>query len=237
MRVSAFGMPTALSSSRARARATFVVTSRWSCTASTSCFPIEWTGLSEVIGSWKIIEISFPRMSRSSRRPAVSRSLPFQRASPLETVLRFGFRPMTVRQVTLFPQPDSPTMPSVWPFSIENETPSTARTIPSSVWKDVCRSLTSRSAKGLGEPDARVDPGVQDVDQQVEDDDREGGEDDHALDHGQVVVGDGEQGGVPEAGQVVDALGEDRTPERQPDVHPEDGDDGQQRVAEHVRAQ
>ena len=42
-------------------------------------------------------------------------------------VLRFGLRPMIVRQVTLLPQPDSPTMPSVWPFSTEKLTPSTAR--------------------------------------------------------------------------------------------------------------
>jgi hypothetical protein len=53
---------------------------------------------------------------------------------------------MIVRQVTLLPEPDSPTMPSVWPFSIENETPSTALTMPSSVRKWVLRSRSSRSA-------------------------------------------------------------------------------------------
>ena len=36
---------------------------------------------------------------------------------------------------TLLPQPDSPTMPSVWPCSTANETPSTALTTPSSVSK------------------------------------------------------------------------------------------------------
>ena len=41
-------------------------------------------------------------------------------------VLRFGFSPMIVRQVTLLPEPDSPTMPSVSPFSTEKLTPSTA---------------------------------------------------------------------------------------------------------------
>ena len=40
---------------------------------------------------------------------------------------------MIVRQVTLLPQPDSPTIASVLPFSTENETPSTAPTMPSSV--------------------------------------------------------------------------------------------------------
>jgi hypothetical protein len=62
-------------------------------------------------------------------------------------VFRDGLRPMIDRQVTLLPEPDSPTIPSVWPFSTEKETPSTALTIPSSVRKDVCRSLTSRSDK------------------------------------------------------------------------------------------
>ena len=37
--------------------------------------------------------------------------------------------------VTLLPQPDSPTTPSVWPARTLNETPSTARTMPSSVLK------------------------------------------------------------------------------------------------------
>jgi len=40
---------------------------------------------------------------------------------------------MIVRQVTLLPEPDSPTIPSVWPFSTLKLTPSTALTIPSSV--------------------------------------------------------------------------------------------------------
>ena len=54
--------------------------------------------------------------------------------------------PMIVRQVTLLPQPDSPTIPSVFPRSTEKLTPSTALTTPSSVRKLVRRSRTSRSA-------------------------------------------------------------------------------------------
>ena len=37
--------------------------------------------------------------------------------------------------MTLLPQPDSPTIPSVWLRSTVNETPSTAWTMPSSVLK------------------------------------------------------------------------------------------------------
>ena len=42
-----------------------LVTSWWSRIASISCLPIVCTGFSDVIGSWKIIAISLPRMSRS----------------------------------------------------------------------------------------------------------------------------------------------------------------------------
>ena len=53
---------------------------------------------------------------------------------------------MIERHVTLLPQPDSPTIPSVFPFSTEKLTPSTALTMPSSVRKLVRSSLTSSSA-------------------------------------------------------------------------------------------
>ena len=137
-------MPTAFSSSSARARACFFETSSCRRIASASWSPILCTGLRLVIGSWKIIAISLPRISRSRRGLAVSRSSPFHNAVPEDIAVRFGFSPMIVRQVTLLPEPDSPTIPSVWPLSTENETPSTARTTPSSVLKYVFRSLTSR---------------------------------------------------------------------------------------------
>ena len=100
-----------------------------------SCRPIVCTGFSEVIGSWKIIAMSLPRMSRNRPCFIFSRSSPLNRASPLVIAEAFGFRPMIVRHVTLFPEPDSPTMPSVLPFSTLKVTPSTALTMPSSVRK------------------------------------------------------------------------------------------------------
>ena len=48
------------------------------------------------------------------------------------------------RCVTLFPEPDSPTMPSVSPGRTVKLTPSTARMTPASVWKYVWRSSTWR---------------------------------------------------------------------------------------------
>src|SRR5688572_14522894 len=55
-----------------------------------------------------------------------------------------GMRPMMDSAVTLLPQPDSPTMPSVRPFSSLRSTPSTARTSPRSEAKCVRRPFTSR---------------------------------------------------------------------------------------------
>src|ERR671934_2429885 len=176
-------MPTAFSSSSARPRACFFVTSRWSWIASTSWWPMRCTGFSDVMGSWKIIAMSLPRMSRRRLELIVSRFSPLKIASPLEIVFRFGLRPMIVRQVTLFPEPDSPTIPSVCPFSIEKLTPSTALTTPSSVLKWVFRSRTSSRATGdrLRQPDSRVDYRIQQIDDEVEDDDRDRPEDDDPL--------------------------------------------------------
>ena len=62
----ASGMPTNESISTARAIA--ALRSRCRCRATTSaiCSPTVKTGLSEVIGSWKIIAIALPRTSRRS---------------------------------------------------------------------------------------------------------------------------------------------------------------------------
>src|SRR5262249_36499092 len=56
----------------------------------------------------------------------------------------FGSRPMIERDSTDFPEPDSPTIPSVCPRSSVNDTPSTARVNPRGVLNDVWRSMTSR---------------------------------------------------------------------------------------------
>src|SRR2546425_2170968 len=57
-----------------------------------------------------------------------------------------GMRRMSERAVTVLPQPDSPTSPSVSPAASSKDTPSTARTTPSRVKNCVYRSLTSRSS-------------------------------------------------------------------------------------------
>ena len=70
------------------------------------CVPIVSVGLSDVIGSWKIIAISRPRMSSSFRSASFVRSRPSKRTSP-ETISAggFGIRPMIESAVTDLPQP------------------------------------------------------------------------------------------------------------------------------------
>src|SRR5688500_2137197 len=214
----------------------------WSVTASTSCRPIECTGFSDVIGSWKIIAISLPRSLRSFVLPRPSRSSPLKSTWPVTVVFRLSFSPMIERQVTLLPQPDSPTMPTVRPGSMLKSTPTTAVTMPSSVWKRVRRSRTSSrevmrmlssGSVGLsGEPDSRVDPSVEEVHDEREDDDRERTEDDDALEDREVELADRPDRGRAQPVQPEDGLDEDRPAEQQADVHAQDRDHRQERVSQ-----
>src|SRR5262245_41878243 len=89
----------------------------------------------------------------------------------------------------------------------------------------------------LRQPDSRVDPRVERVDEETEDEDAEGGEHDHPLRRRQVEVVDRPDGEPAEARQPEDGLGEERAAEREPEIHPEDRHDGQQGVPDHVLPQ
>src|SRR5918994_1317171 len=87
------------------------------------------------------------RPRRSISRPDRSR----KRIVPPST--RPGVRArrrITVRPVTDLPEPDSPTMARVWPSRTVSVTPFTARTMPASVWKEVCRSSMRRIGAATG---------------------------------------------------------------------------------------
>src|SRR2546422_11654084 len=58
---------------------------------------------------------------------------------------RFGSRPSTAIDVTVLPEPDSPTIPSTSLGDRSKSTPSTALTMPSSVRNDTRRSRTESS--------------------------------------------------------------------------------------------
>src|SRR5258706_7901865 len=108
-------------------------------------------GLSDVIGSWKIIEMRSPRTARIRAAGSASRFAPSKRISP--AAMRPGglaTSPMMESAVTLLPQPDSPTSPSVRPASSVKLTSSTALKVPASVAKEVVRPRTSRSGLTVG---------------------------------------------------------------------------------------
>ena len=69
---------------RARARAPWHRRAPWcSFMTSPTCFSMVCSGLSEVIGSWKMIEIFSPRSSRMAWPGALSRSLPPKWIAPV----------------------------------------------------------------------------------------------------------------------------------------------------------
>src|SRR4051794_26379075 len=142
-------MPTRAISSAVRRLASLRLRSK--CVSSTSriCRPIVSTGFRLVIGSWKIIAISLPRTLRSSESFSLSRSRPSNIARPSVTPPLLARIPRIASDVTLFPQPDSPTMPSVSPGAMSKETPLTACTIPRSVWNLTSRFSTERSGSRL----------------------------------------------------------------------------------------
>src|SRR6185312_1179237 len=107
--------------------------------------PIRITGLRLDIGSWKIIDILPPRILRNSRSSSSVRSLSSKSTSP--STISAGGMGKSRRiesDVTLLPEPLSPTMPIVSPSSRSKLTPLTAWTLPSRVLNWVLSPFTSR---------------------------------------------------------------------------------------------
>ena len=73
------------------------------------------TGLRLVIGSWKIMLMSLPRMSRIARSGSARRSRPWNRIAPAILPGGSGMRRRIEFAVTDLPQPLSPTIASVSP--------------------------------------------------------------------------------------------------------------------------
>src|SRR6267142_3642804 len=122
-------------------------TFRWRRSVSAICSPTGNAGFSEVIGSWKIIDSLSPRRLRTRLSGSSSRFSPSNSTAP--PAMRpggCGTRRMIESAVTLLPQPDSPTMPSVRPRARLKSTPSTARTSPCSVLNTVRKPRTSSRA-------------------------------------------------------------------------------------------
>ena len=116
-------MPTCVNSSSVRARAICPLMPLCRSRISPICASIVCSGLSEVIGSWKMIEMSLPRISRISLSAAVSSSRPRKRMLPEGCeALGYGNSFRIDNALTDFPEPDSPTSATHSPRLMENET-------------------------------------------------------------------------------------------------------------------
>ncbi len=109
----------------------------WARMASTIWAPALCTGLSEVMGSWKIIATCDPRTSRMADKASGRRSRPSSSTRPAATRPGGGTSRITESESTDLPQPLSPTTPSVRPRGTERLTPSTAGTSPAEERKTV----------------------------------------------------------------------------------------------------
>ena len=130
----ASGIPTRFSASSAMFLASALVTFWWAHIISTIWLPTLKTGDRDVIGFWKIMDMSFPLNSSSSFWLSLRTSVPLKSMDPptIFPVLA-GRRWMMELDVTLLPEPDSPTMPRISPFSTSKLTPSTALLTPPEV--------------------------------------------------------------------------------------------------------
>ena len=127
-RVSGEAMRTDFSSPTARRQALARVAPSCTRIGSPTWLPIENSGLSEAIGSCRIMAIRLPRTRRISASDLSSRFSPSNIMRPCTMRAAGGSRRMMVSASVLLPEPDSPTMPSVSPASRLKVTSSTART-------------------------------------------------------------------------------------------------------------
>src|SRR5712691_246076 len=136
--------------------------------------PTRITGFSASRGFWKIIEISLPRMSRSSVcSSSERRSRPRHNTSPPTTRPGLFSSPITDEAVTDFPEPVSPTSPTTSLSSISKLSPSITRSSPLRMKKELRRSRTSSSAT-LRAPPPRIENVLEPVAEQVEPEHGEG---------------------------------------------------------------
>ena len=154
IRRSGSGMPTSASTAIARLRAAAPVIPMCIRRTSSIWKPTVNTGLSDVIGSWKIIEMSAPRTFCSSRAGRLARLRPPNMTWLFGSTIEFscGSRPRIASDVTDLPEPDSPTSATVALRGMSNEMPFTASNC---VWrsrrKAIRRSRTRTSgSRGFG---------------------------------------------------------------------------------------
>src|SRR6185503_20773698 len=138
-------------------------------------------GLRLASGSWKIIAMSLPVSALRSAADSDSSSRPANTMRRARTRPGKSTSPISASAVTLLPEPDSPTQPTISPASIVRSTSSTAvngaTTLPNSTVRPSISSKAMRLSLEL-----RVEGVAQAVAHQVElqhgDQDRQAGEGD-----------------------------------------------------------
>src|ERR1700682_1930545 len=128
-----------------RASASFFEKRSWAVIASSIWVPTLVTGFRDVIGSWKIMATSLPRNSRTSSSFFWTTSWSLKMIRPDTIRPGSGTSRRMEKAVIVFPEPDSPTMPTVSPRETLKLMPSTAWTIPREVKNCVRRSSTRNS--------------------------------------------------------------------------------------------
>src|ERR1700679_1811726 len=104
-------MPVLRIMSMARSIAADLLRPRFRRGDSAICSPTRITGFSAVIGSWKIIAISWPASRRRDLAGIARRSWPRYAVVPDSTFTPAGSRLAMARSVRDLPEPDSPTIP------------------------------------------------------------------------------------------------------------------------------
>ena len=130
-RRSAFGMCTRSSISTGALHDSFRDIPRWRRATSAIWSPTVNAGFRLRIACWNTMLIRCPRIACSSLRLSVMRSTPSSFTDPVGVrPSSSGIKPITASDVTVLPEPVSPTRPRVCPASTENEASCTTRSQP-----------------------------------------------------------------------------------------------------------
>jgi hypothetical protein len=116
------GIRTSSSSASTLARIAGRDRSVWMENISPIWSPTVRSGLSAVIGSWKIMAMPAPRTPRISAIVAVARSRPSKCTLPPSMVISFGSSRMMALAMIDLPEPDSPTTQRISLAAMDSET-------------------------------------------------------------------------------------------------------------------
>src|SRR5258708_26259412 len=137
--------------------------------------PTRSTGLSDDIGSWKMMAMREPRSFCIAGRGRSSSDCPSKATRPPTVALR-GSSPRIALAVRLLPDPLSPTRPSASPGAMASDTPRTA-SVP--LRGKATRRPSTDSSATADAPHLVGQPVADQADEEADDDDRQPGKQHH----------------------------------------------------------